>query len=310
MTPPRDTSVRTTSPARGPARVRRCRRGRWSVAELRRLESEFATRDEASLARMLGRSVESLRRMARSIFEKRNVPGTQAAARRGEPAGGPWTPEDLDRLKRSLGFAPVATIAIVLARTEAAVESKIEELRRSRIVAPWSRDDRRRFKSLFGTRDDRDLAAIFSRTVEEVEELAEELQLRKDKVYLRKCACRRGKIDVRGRQAASRMPRWRPAEVERLQELYADHSNLEIATALGRSVKSVVSKAHDLRLRKSRELLERVSRRNVGSRYAKAASGAAAAAAARSVSEADAPRLEAEAAEPAVRAEEIALVAP
>ena len=44
-------------------------------------------------------------------------------------------------------------------------------------------------------------------------------------------------------------------------------SNLELARTLGRSVKSVVSKAHNLGLKKDRERLRQMGRENVRLRY-------------------------------------------
>jgi len=65
----------------------------------------------------------------------------------------------------------------------------------------------------------------------------------------------------------TRMPRWRMEELEFLQEVYATLPNLEIARRLGRSVKSVVSKAHQLSLEKSADRLREMGRENVSARY-------------------------------------------
>ncbi len=67
--------------------------------------------------------------------------------------------------------------------------------------------------------------------------------------------------------ASTKMPRWSDAEIERLKELYTTSSNLEIAQALDRSVKSVVSKAHNLGLKKSPNRLQEMGRQNVNLRY-------------------------------------------
>jgi len=66
--------------------------------------------------------------------------------------------------------------------------------------------------------------------------------------------------------AGTRMPRWSSAEVARLRQLYPDHSNLEIARTLGRSVTSIANKAHQLGLCKSPATLRTMGRRNVGLR--------------------------------------------
>ncbi|MDP7559887.1 MAG: hypothetical protein QF745_05045, partial [Planctomycetota bacterium] len=59
--------------------------------------------------------------------------------------------------------------------------------------------------------------------------------------------------------------------IELLRNLYPTTPNLEIAQNLNRSVKSVVSKAHDLKLKKSQERLQSMGRENVSLRYEKQA---------------------------------------
>ena len=52
-----------------------------------------------------------------------------------------------------------------------------------------------------------------------------------------------------------------------LRRDYPVKSNLELARDLGRSVKSVVSKAHHMGLKKSSERLRNMGRENVSLRY-------------------------------------------
>ena len=63
------------------------------------------------------------------------------------------------------------------------------------------------------------------------------------------------------------MPRWTDPELQVLRQLYPGESNLQIAQQLGRSVKSVVSKAHNLGLKKDKARLEEMGRQNVRLRY-------------------------------------------
>ena len=93
--------------------------------------------------------------------------------------------------------------------------------------------------------------------MESIEAVAAEHSLAKDKAFVRK---------VSG-EASTRMPRWTRAEIEVLQGEYECCSNLEIARRLKRSVKSVVSKAHNLGLKKSTERLRAMGRENVSLRY-------------------------------------------
>jgi hypothetical protein len=101
------------------------------------------------------------------------------------------------------------------------------------------------------------IARILGRSVAEIGRLAQEHGLQKDKAFLRK---------LRG-EPATRMPRWRAEELRFLRENYATLSNLELARKLGRSVKSVVSKANRLRLEKGADRLREMGRENVSARY-------------------------------------------
>jgi hypothetical protein len=93
--------------------------------------------------------------------------------------------------------------------------------------------------------------------VAEICKLADKLTLSKDKAFLSK---------TKGRSSTT-MPRWRAEEIAVLRESYPTESNLALARRLGRSVKSVVSKAHHLRLEKSPERLREMGRENVAVRY-------------------------------------------
>jgi hypothetical protein len=63
------------------------------------------------------------------------------------------------------------------------------------------------------------------------------------------------------------MPRWDSEAIEKLRQIYPTTPNLEIARQLQRSVKSVVSKAHNLGLKKEAERLREMGRENVSLRY-------------------------------------------
>ena len=220
------------------------RRGRWSAHEQARLKELYGLRDDASIARELNRPVQSVRKMAESLFPVRK-------------STGPWTAREVKELKRYLGATNREVIARILGRSVDEVERQVLELGRVVVDAPWSRDEVARFKRLYGTRTDENLALIFGRPVRSVRKLAETCALAKDKAFLRK---------LRG-EAATRMPRWQESELAILRQRYASTSNLEIARELNRSVKSVVSKAHNLGLKKDRERLREMGRQNVRLRY-------------------------------------------
>ena len=225
---------------------RKTRKGRWTKAEIDRLKDMYGLRPESAIARELGRSPSSVRRMAEEIFR---------VARK----QGPWTASEIQDLKRYLGATTPDVIARILGREPAEVKERVFELGRVQSNGRWTRDETMKLRRLYGSRSDEDLAAIFGRNLEAIERVAKRYCLAKDKAYLKR---------VVG-DGVSRMPRWTTAELGQLRELYPRTPNLDIAQKLNRSVKSVVSKAHHLGLKKELERLVEMGRENVSLRYQK-----------------------------------------
>ncbi len=222
------------------------RRGRWSQSELARLRELYGLREERAIARELNRPVASVRKMAEQVF-------------RAAPRTGPWTAKELIELKRYLGGTTNEVIARILGRPVEEVTQQIGELRRIQQTGRWTQEEIAEFKRLYGTRTDDDLAIIFGRTIEAVKRLGARYCLAKDKAFVRKLTG----------SSATRMPRWNAPEIETLKEMYPTVANLDIAAKLNRSVKSVVSKAHNLGLKKEADRLREMGRENVGMRYKK-----------------------------------------
>ncbi len=220
------------------------RKGPWSQAEIERLKRLYGMKPDGVVARELNRSVESVRRMARRVFS-------------GDAVSGPWTASELDALKNYLGAASLETISLVLRRPEEEIRRKVESLRAEIKSKPWTPVDLQVLKRLYGTRTTQDLLLILGRPESDIEAKAAEVCLAKDKGFQRR----------RGEGSGVKMPRWTSDHVEHLRKLYPDRPNLEIAKVLGRSVKSVVSKAHDLGLKKSEVRLRDMGRENVEVRY-------------------------------------------
>jgi hypothetical protein len=170
---------------------------------------------------------------------------------------GPWSADDVETLKRYLGATQEEVIARVLQRPVDDVRARIFELGRIQKSDAWTRDETAEFKRIYGTRTDDDLARIFARSLETIRAHAREHALAKDKAFLRR---------LKG-EPSTRMPRWEVAELEYLKREYPLCSNLELARKLARSVKSVVSKAHNLHLKKSGDRLREMGRENVSLRY-------------------------------------------
>lgn len=222
------------------------RRGRWSQAEIARLRELYGLRDEKSIARELNRPVASVRKMALSVFNQ-------------APHSGPWTAKEVQDLKRYLGATTNEVIARILGRPMDEVQTQIGELKRIQSAGRWTQEEIAEFKRLYGTRTDEDLALVFGRSLDAVKRLGARYCLAKDKAFVRKLTG----------SAATKMPRWGKPEIELLKELYPTVSNLDIAAKLNRSVKSVVSKAHNLGLKKEADRLREMGRENVAMRYKK-----------------------------------------
>lgn len=220
------------------------RKGRWTPEEIAHLKDWYGLRDIDTLARDLSRRPKSVRRQADKLF--RHASRT-----------GPWTAAEVADLKRYLGLTTQEVISRILGRDEAEVRRQIFELGRISRDGDWSREDRNRLKRLYGSRSDEDLALVFTRPVESIRRLAEELHLAKDKVFLKRHMP----------EATTRMPRWSEQSLAILRKCYPHEANIDIATRLGRSVKSIVSKAHHLGLRKEVERLRQMGRENISLRY-------------------------------------------
>ena len=218
------------------------RRGRWTLDEIAHLQDWYGLRDVATLARELGRKPESVRRQAELVCRR--------------PARtGPWSAGEVEELKLYLGLATLEVIATRLGRTAAEIEAQLAELGRVRRDDPWSRDEKHRLKRMYGSRSDEHIALILARPVESVRAEALELRLAKDKVFQKR------------RQQTTRMPRWTIQALAELRERYPSDANIELAASLGRSVKSIVSKAHQLGLKKKVERLRQMGRENIRLRY-------------------------------------------
>jgi hypothetical protein len=104
----------------------RSKRGRWSKAELTRLREIYGLRDNEAIARELRRPLDSVHRMARTLFP-------------GRAREGPWTATEVLDLKRYLGATTPEVIARILGRSVEEVRSQIFDLGRIRREEPWIR---------------------------------------------------------------------------------------------------------------------------------------------------------------------------
>ncbi|MEE2941743.1 MAG: hypothetical protein VX460_15250 [Planctomycetota bacterium] len=237
-----------SKPAAAPALVPRSGRevlAAWTDDQRAHLRSWFGLRDELYLARELGCDVAELHAAAWEAFDE---PVRDDA----------WSAEETAEFRKYLGAVDLDLIARMLGRSRFDLDRRLVELAASLGREPLSADEIVSFKRLYGTRADEDLALVFGRELALVQETAAKLCLSKDKVFLRRAS---------GGSRKTLMPRWSSDELEKLAEMYPSHSNLDIAQVLGRSVKSVVSKAHNLGLKKDKARLQQMGRQNVRMRY-------------------------------------------
>lgn len=226
------------------------RRGRWSTEELARLRELYGHRTRASIGRELGRTPEAVRRTADSIYANQAL------------SLGPWSEAEVALLRECLGASDLVALGRILARSITDVEEQIARLAQQRVSCPFTPEEVADFKRKYGSRTDEDLAIAFGRPTQDLTDLATQLCLAKDKAFVRR---------RQGEPLASKMPRWSTEELTLLRELYAETPNLVIAQRLDRSVKSVVSKAHGLNLRKDKDRLREMGRQNVAKRHRRSA---------------------------------------
>lgn len=222
------------------------RRGRWSTEEIARLRELYGHRTRASIGRELGRTPEAVRRTADALYANQEL------------ITGPWTEQELALLRECLGASDLIALSRILARSVSDLEEQIAKLAQQRVSRPFNSVEVSEFKRKYGSRTDEDLAIIFGRPTLDISDLAARLCLAKDKAFVRR---------REGEPLASKMPRWSPEELALLSEIYAETPNLVIARRLNRSVKSVVSKAHGLNLRKDKDRLREMGRENVALRH-------------------------------------------
>lgn len=222
---------------------RSLRRGNWSVQEVQRLRRLLPDRGLEECARLLRRSVASVR--ARALV-----------AMAAEPRRDAWTRAEDDFLRRAWGILDVRMLSALLGRSGPEVRKHCAALRQQVRTGAWSREEMQRLRRVYGSRSDGDLEVCMARPVAEIEDMASVLCLAKD---------RRSGARVSG--ARRRMPRWTPQQMAELSRVYPDLDNLEVARSLGRTVLSVANKAHQLGLRKTSAVLGSIGRKNVRVRH-------------------------------------------
>lgn len=170
---------------------------------------------------------------------------------------GPWSEEEIHSLRMYYGADDVSALGTVLRRTIVDIELKVSVLRlqANGNSDALSGEELVRFKDSYGRRDSVALVVMFDRDMHYLEALATQLSLSKDKAF------------VRSRGGITRMPRWSSDEIERLKRDYVWKPNARIARELGRSLKSVVSKAFQMDLKKGEARLCQMGRQNVQKRH-------------------------------------------
>lgn len=121
----------------------------------------------------------------------------------------------------------------------------------------WTSDDVRELRKAYSSTDSRELASRFGVSTRELERKASEFALAKNK----------------SRFKGNPMPRWSEEQLSMLEQLYPTTTSMEIARRIGRSLKSVNSKASELGLTKAKEHLKLVCSASSALRRKKPRSG-------------------------------------
>lgn len=219
------------------------RLGRLSIADKAYIAEHFGKIATDDIARHVGRSAEFVRNFATALYPFHYE--------------GLWASREDIRLRELLGRAAHQDIAIVLGRTPEAVTERVNELvasPRALYSRPLSRIETQDFRERYGRMTDAEAAFAFQRQPSVIAATAKRYGLRKDKRWTKS---RGGRTD---------MPRWTKTEVDKLRQLFSTLDTFAVATALGRSTKSVISKAVRLGLRKTQARLAAMGRENRGQR--------------------------------------------
>lgn len=230
------------------------KRGNWSVEDLSRLKNQFGRKPLEQLARELKRTPETVFSRARQLYPQKTRPGKLSRSEENE-------------LRVMVGVADLQTMSLVLRRSQEEISRTLERWaykERKGRFQPW---EIRHLKQCYPCRPDWALVLVHSREIVVLRRKATELGLGRDKRCESVLLPGFEPIVELYPEAAVRMPRWTAAELRRLRKLYPSQSNLEIARELGRSVKSVVAKASEVGLKKTRRRLRQMGRENVAVRH-------------------------------------------
>lgn len=235
------------------------KRGNWSVEELDKLRQQYGRRSLLQLARELRRTKEAVVQRAKISFRRKLKPEKLTRA-------------DEAVLRTMIGVAEVEIMELVLSRRRVeirkvlkswAVASRTGGSRKGRFQ-PW---ELRYLKNYYASRPDWAACLVLRRDLASVQERATQMCLGKDRSLDSVPLPQLEKVIGIPTLPPIKMPRWTADDVAWLRRLFSSRSNLELARALGRSEKSVVAKANELRLRKSSARLRTMGRENVEIRH-------------------------------------------
>jgi hypothetical protein len=221
------------------------RRGRYAAWEDARITEEFARTRLEQLADKIGREPEKVEARAALLFQ-------------GPERAGPWTQEEDALLRECVGVGALPHVAVRLRRSTWDVQERLRGLlSEAQRSEPLTHAERQVLKRVYGSRKLDELRVIFGRRGEVIESTAAQMYLAKDKAFVRSIG------------GSSRMPRWSDEEETLLRKCYAQSSNVELASLLGRSVKSIIAKASSMGLKKGPERLRAMGQENIRLRYRK-----------------------------------------
>jgi hypothetical protein len=222
--------------------------GQWAQPDIGSLTRMYGSVKLTEIARKIGRPLASVNKMVAKLFPEST-----------EKSNTPWGALDVARLKKLYGsVGTVDQWARIFKRPVSEIERKIKSFETEVQERPWTRESLAAIKKFYGSRTNIDLELILGMPAKQIEEKAAELSMAKDKKF---------SSSTIGTSTGTRMPRWTAEDVETLKRMHGTASNSEIAQHLGRTTKSITSKANSLGLYKTAEHLRQMGRDNVDWRY-------------------------------------------
>lgn len=263
----------------------------WFPAEVARLEMLYPTAHNTDLAKLFGRSYESIKKKARKLgLEKDYAGGYRLPRPTPENA---WTEEEVKELKHRYPKVTIEELVFSLGRTSSAIKTKVKKLG-LRKTERWKEDEVAFLTKYYPTKGSLFVANKLGRTRLAIQQKAQKLGTEEGICSKKSWAKKEDRIlnelffDLSAEQVGKRLgrtarsvkaravklglvkqPRWTDEETEQLKSLFPTHTREEIAEIMGLSFGAISGKIKRMGLRKNKRRKKKTVRLQQLSRSSK-----------------------------------------